>query len=106
MNLLQLLTELATQQIALTVTRDCISTNKPVDQIPGHLVDVLRLNKQTLISLFFTPLNTGDSQRDLLNLALSLGGKVVDVHSNEVEPDQWLTDTSTGIITPGDEIPF
>lgn len=76
MTFAQLLTELATHGIGITVTTDSIKTNVPAGKIPDHIKQVLRLNKTVILAILHKPLKTFDSADNLLDAAIALGGKV------------------------------
>ena len=104
MTFAQLLTELAQNGIALTVTPDHIKLNVPVTQLPDHLRETLQLNKMDIIAIFTKPMK----QADLIDTAVMLGGVVVGkVEEAPGKPVTVVYDDGTiAIMGPDDEIPF
>ena len=117
MTFAQLLTELARHHIGLTVTASSIKTSIPVNQLPDHIREALRLNKADILAIMNKPLKVAG---DPVEYAVSLGGVVVGevdkVPGEPVmpQPDWQQTRLSFGdwlkgqgeIICPGDEFGF
>lgn len=111
----QLISELAQNNIALTVTQNSIKTNVPVDQLPDDLREALRLNKFDIIAIMNKPLK---EVNNLVDVAVSLGGfvvgevelddipgEVVTVKENQLTFDDWLKGEGE-IICPSDKFGF
>ena len=109
MTLAQLLTELASHNIGISINGNSIKTNVPGSKIPDHIKEVLRLNKDDIIATMQKPLKRFETANDLVEASMALGGVVVgkvDEIPGELVKVVVYEDGVIAIQGPGDEIPF
>lgn len=51
MTFAQILTELTSHKIGITISQDSIKTNVPASKVPDHIKELLRLNKDEIIMI-------------------------------------------------------
>jgi hypothetical protein len=76
MTFAQLLNELASHSIGITINSNSIKTNVPASKIPDHIKEVLKLNKDEIIAIMQKPLKSFEMAPDLVEASIALGGVV------------------------------